>query len=116
MTHREPDLPAELATIRGRQRQLLNVIYGRGSASVEEIRQAIPDPPTDCAVRTLLGRLVLRGAIKKRSIGRKGSRSYAPAISNWDARKRAFERIADDCFGGSKRDAVAALAALAQEE
>ena len=38
-----------------RERQIMDIVYARGEATATHVRQAMTDPPTRTAVRTLMG-------------------------------------------------------------
>jgi predicted transcriptional regulator len=114
---RDVELPSQLSSIGGRQRQLLSEIYSRGTVTVRELKRTIPDAPSDTAIRTLLGRLTARGYVTKRRALRTGREIiYVPAISNSDAKLSALKHIADQFFKGSRKSAVRELVRLAETQ
>ncbi len=52
-----------------RERQIMDALYRLGSASASEIRDAIPSPPSNTAVRTLLTILHEKGHVRFRQEG-----------------------------------------------
>ena len=50
-----------------RERQMMDILYQRGSASAAEILEALPDPPSYSAVRAKLRILEEKGHIKHKN-------------------------------------------------
>ena len=48
----------------GRERQIVEVLYRLGKASVAEVRANLPDPPTYSAVRGMLNLLEGKGHVR----------------------------------------------------
>lgn len=90
-----------------RERQIMDVVYARGEASVAEVLAGIPDPPSYSAVRALLAILVNKGHLRHRS--EKGRYIYAPVRKRATAGRSALRRVLDTFFEGSLEQAVAAL-------
>ncbi len=76
-----------------RERQMVEAIYARKSASAAEVRQAIPHPPSYSAVRATLRVLVEKGLLVYRREGRRYV--YAPTISREKARASALRSLLD---------------------
>lgn len=89
-----------------RERQIMDALFTLGEAPVTAIREAIPDPPTANAVRTLLQILEDKGHIKRRKDGRHFL--FSPKQSRKRAAQRAFDHVLDTFFEGSIETAVAA--------
>ena len=91
-----------------RERQIMDALHELGgTASAEEIRLRLPDPPSSSAVRAMLTRLEAKGAIRHRE---KGLRYvYSPTGSRAVERKSALQRLVRVFFGGSRGEAVNAL-------
>jgi BlaI family transcriptional regulator, penicillinase repressor len=90
-----------------RERQIMDVVYRRGQASVSEVRGDLPDPPSYSAVRTMLGLLEEKGYLRHRQQGLKYV--YIPAEDTSKVRNSALEHMVRTFFGGSPERAVAAL-------
>lgn len=99
-------------TLSRREREILEVIFATGGeASAEEIRERLTDAPSYSAVRAMLAKLEVKGAVKHKE---KGLRYvYSPTVARKTARRSAFRRLIDVFFEGSKEQAVTAL--LAEE-
>ena len=89
-----------------RERQIMDVVYARGEASVAQILEGIPDPPMRGALRTLLRILESKGHLTHRKAGREFI--YRPTQSRDKAARSALGRVLDVFFGGSLEGAVAA--------
>ena len=84
----------------------MDVLFARGEATVLQIGQALPDPPTPMAVRRMLHILVEKGHLKRRPEGREVV--YAPRQTKVKAGTTAFERVLETFFGGSLAEALSA--------
>ena len=89
-----------------RERQIMDVVYARGEATVSQIIGGIPDPPMRGALRTLLRILENKGHLTHRKHGREFI--YRPTQNRGQAGRSALGRVLDVFFGGSLGDAVAA--------
>ena len=90
-----------------RERQIMDVLWQLGDASVEDVRTALPDPPSYSTIRTLLARLERKGHVTHREQDLRYR--YAPAISKSTARRSAMRRLTDVFFEGSVADAVVSM-------
>jgi BlaI family transcriptional regulator, penicillinase repressor len=102
-----------------RERQIMDVIYRRGKASVSEVRAELPDPPSYSAVRAMLGFLEDKGHLRHEQDGLKYV--YLPVGDTSQVRASALKHLVKTFFGGSPERAVAALlemsdAKLSQKE
>src|SRR6476660_3591627 len=53
-----------------REREIVDAVFALGNrASVEDLRARLTDPPSDSAVRVMLGRLERKGAVKRQADG-----------------------------------------------
>jgi BlaI family penicillinase repressor len=89
-----------------RERQIMDVIYARGEATVSQVMEGIPDPPMRGALRTLLRILENKGHLTHRKQGREFI--YRPTQARGQAGRSALGRVLDVFFGGSLENAVAA--------
>ncbi len=90
-----------------RERQIMDVIYRRGRASVTEVLADLPDPPTYSAVRGMLRLLEEKGFLHHEQEGLKYL--YVPADDTRQVRANALKHMVKTFFGGSPEQAVAAL-------
>jgi BlaI family transcriptional regulator, penicillinase repressor len=90
-----------------RERQIMDVVYRCGRASVTEVLAELPDPPTYSAVRGMLRLLEDKGFVRHEQEGLKYV--YVPADDTRQVRANALKHIVKTFFGGSPEQAVAAL-------
>jgi BlaI family transcriptional regulator, penicillinase repressor len=90
-----------------RERQIMDVIYRRGRASVTDVLADLPDPPTYSAVRGMLRLLEEKGFVHHEQEGLKYL--YVPADDTRQVRANALKHMVKTFFGGSPEQAVAAL-------
>ena len=94
-------------TLSRRERQIMDVLYSRGSATAAEVQHTIPDAPGYSAVRALLRILEEKGHVKHSYDGPRYV--YAPVVSRPVAQKSALRQLVKTFFDGSTSNAVAAL-------
>ena len=90
-----------------RERQIMDVIYARGQATVAEVVSALPDPPSYSAVRALLRILEQKGHLRHEEVGPRYI--FLPTVSRERARKSALRNLVRTFFDGSPAQAAAAL-------
>jgi len=90
-----------------RERQIMDIIYRRGSASAADIREAMPDAPTYSAVRALLRVLEEKGHVEHENEGLKYV--YRPVVTRDKAKRSAVKHLVDTFFRDSPEQVVAAL-------
>ncbi len=90
-----------------RERQLMDIIWERGQASVAEVLEALPDPPGYNTVRALLGILEKKGHLTHTE--EEGRYVYLPIAPAQAVAKTALERVVTTFFGGSIERTVATL-------
>ncbi len=88
-----------------RERQIMDVVYARGSASATDVWQDLPDPPTRTAVRTLMRILEQKGHLKHTVRGREFI--YRPMSAHSRVGQSALRRVLHTFFGDSLERAVA---------
>jgi BlaI family transcriptional regulator, penicillinase repressor len=90
-----------------RERQIMDILFGNGSASAAEIHKALPDPPGYSAVRALLSVMEKKGHIRHEL---KGLRYvWKPRAPRENARRNALRHVVKTFFDGSVEQTVAAL-------
>ncbi len=89
-----------------REREIMEVVYSRGAATLSEILGEIQNPPTRPALRSLLTILEEKGQLKHRKEGREFV--YQPVHSRRVVGKSTLSRVISTFFGGSLAQAVAA--------
>ena len=90
-----------------RERQIMDVLYRRGSASAAEVLENLPEPPSYSAVRALLRILEEKGHIKHEEVG--GKYVFMPKVRRENAKRSAMRHLVQTFFDGSAEDAVRAL-------
>ena len=91
-----------------REREIMDVLYALGdTATAEDIRARLTDPPTYSAVRAMLAKLEAKGVIRHRAEGLRYV--YSPVTSKTAAQKRAVSQLMRVFFEGSPVQAAAAL-------
>jgi predicted transcriptional regulator len=96
-----------LSQLARRERQIMDVVYARGEATVAEVLEALPDPPTYSTVRAMLGKLERKGFVKHEERGPRYV--YLPTLARHKASVTALERTVQTFFDGSATKAMAAL-------
>jgi predicted transcriptional regulator len=95
--------PSELSR---RERQIMDAVFALGEATVNQVAEAIPSPPTPMAVRRMMHILEEKSFLRRREQGREVI--YAPRQTKQKAGRRALERVLETFFGGSLEEALAA--------
>lgn len=101
--------PALLRRLPPRERQIARIVHRLGEASAAEVVAALPDPISNAAVRSMLGRLESKGVLVRYRQGRKFL--YAPAVVDAPS-EAALRQLSRRHFGGSMARAAAAIACL----
>ncbi len=90
-----------------RERQIMDVVYQRGQASVADVVENLSDPPSYSAVRALMNILVDKAVLK---VDRDSPRYvYRPTRSPRHVGRSRIKQIVRTFFDGSVERAVAAL-------
>jgi BlaI family penicillinase repressor len=100
----------ELRGLSRRERQIMDLLFQRGKASVGEVMDGIPDPPGYSAVRATLRTLEQKGRVTHEEEGR--AYIYRPTLRRDAARKSALTHVLKTFFDNSAEQAVAALLEL----
>ena len=90
-----------------RERQIMDILFQRGSASASEIHEAVPDPPSYSAVRAALSVLEKKGHIHHELQGLRYV--WKPRVPRENARRSALRHLVKTFFDGSVEQTVAAL-------
>jgi predicted transcriptional regulator len=90
-----------------RERQILDVIYRLGEASVAEVLEHIPDPPAYDSVRTMIRVLESKGFLRHRRQGTKYI--YRPTQSHESASRSAVAHMMKTFFRDSASETMAAI-------
>ena len=90
-----------------RERQIMEILYRRGQASVSEVRAAMNDAPSYSAVRAMLRVLKDKGHVKHEAEGLKYM--YRPVVNREKAKRSALKSLVDTFFNDRPDEVVAAL-------
>ena len=90
-----------------RERQIMDFLFQRGTATAAEVLEGIPDPPSYSAVRAMLRKLEEKGHVRHREEGPRYV--YEPTVAPETARRSALRHLLTTFFNGSTEQALAAL-------
>ncbi len=90
-----------------REKEVMDVIYRLGRATVSEVRAQLPNPPSYSAVRATLGVLERKGHLTHEHDGKRYD--YLPTVDKQRARANALDHLTRTFFDGSPEAVVAAL-------
>jgi BlaI family transcriptional regulator, penicillinase repressor len=93
-----------------RERQIMDIVYRLGEASVAEVRAELPEPPTYSAVRGMMRLLEDKGYLEHVQDGLRYV--YKPTLARQQARVAALKHMVRTFFSGSTTEAVAGLLEL----
>jgi len=95
------------ANLSRRERQIMDVIYTCGSATVQDVVDQLSDPPSYSAVRAMLRLLEEKGHLQHKQDGPRYV--YQPVVPREQARESAMKQMLRTFFDGSATQAVATL-------
>jgi BlaI family penicillinase repressor len=90
-----------------RESQIMEILYRRRRATVEELRSELPDAPSPSSVRKLLEIMIDRGLLAREYDGPR--HVYFPAVKPEDASRSALKQLVRTFFNDSPGSAIAAL-------
>jgi predicted transcriptional regulator len=90
-----------------RESQIMEILYRRRRAAVEEIRSELPDAPSPSSVRKLLDIMIERGLLGREYEGPRYV--YFPAVKLEEASRSALKQLVRTFFDNSPGSAMAAL-------
>jgi len=90
-----------------RERQIMEVVYRLGTATVAEVLAGLPDPPSYSSVRAMLRYLEAKGHLRHEEDGPRYV--YMPTAAREEVRGSALAGVVRTFFDGSVTTAVAAL-------
>ena len=85
----------------------MDVLFRRGDATVAEVMENIPDPPSYSAVRAALRLLEEKGQLRHEQDGARYV--FLPTVPRDRARSSALSHVVRTFFGGSAEQVVNAL-------
>jgi len=96
-----------------REREIFETLLRLGEATATEIRQAMADPPSHSAVRTMLTRLEAKGAVTHRT--EEQAYVYKSVPQPAKVRESALKQLVKNFFDGSAASAATALLGLTKQ-
>ncbi|TET74927.1 MAG: BlaI/MecI/CopY family transcriptional regulator [Candidatus Aminicenantes bacterium] len=96
-----------------RERQIMDIIYELNEATVTQVLDRIPNPPSYSTVRALLRVLEEKGHLIHKQKG--PCYIYFPTLSREKARQNALKHLMKTFFDDSTEDVVAALLNISEE-
>lgn len=90
-----------------RERQIMDAVYSLKQASVEQVLEILPDPPSYSSVRALMRILENKGHLRHILEGRKFI--YIPIQPHQSAATKALQQVLNTFFGGNIEIAVQTL-------
>ena len=84
----------------------MDILFARHEATVNQVCEALPQPPTPMAVRRMMHILEEKGHVNRREQGREVI--YMPRETKEKAGRTAFQRVLETFFGGSLEEALSA--------
>lgn len=101
-------------TLSRRERQIMDIVYGLGSATVADVLRRMPDPPSYSAVRAMLRVLEEKRHLRHETDGPRYV--FYPVIEKDKARESALRHLVRTFFDGSVEQAVAAMLDTTKDE
>lgn len=90
-----------------RERQIMDILYQKGSATAAEVQAALPDPPSYSAVRATLRILEEKGQVRHEQDGPRYL--FRPAVARDKAKRTAVRHLLQTFFDGDPELAMATL-------
>ena len=87
-----------------REREILEILHRRGRASVGEVLEDMPDPPSYSAVRSILRILGEKGHVRHIEEGKRYL--YMPTEASQSPARSALQQVVQTFFGGSLEQVV----------
>lgn len=88
-----------------RERQIMDIVFANGEASVLEIQAELPDAPSTMAIRRMLSILEEKDHLTRRKEGREFF--YRPRQARKNTGARALQHVLNTFFEGSVEQALA---------
>ena len=100
-------MPTPTPSLSRREREIMEVLWHLGSATVAEVHAQLPNPPSQTAVRSALWLLEDKGHVHHDQVGPRNV--YRPRVPAERLRKDAVRSLVRTFFGGSRSGAVTAI-------
>jgi predicted transcriptional regulator len=96
-----------------REREVFDALFAAGEATAAQLEELMPDPPSNSALRIMLGRLEKKGFVRRRLEDQKYV--YAPALPERKVKQSALTHMIRTFFNGSPIGAAAALVGMSED-
>jgi BlaI family transcriptional regulator, penicillinase repressor len=106
--------PSKNKDLTARERQIMDIVYRRGQASVAEVIAELPEAPSYSTIRTLMGILEKKGHLTHKEEDTRYV--YLPTVPQAKARTSALKRLVKTFFNNSVDDTVLALLELKENQ
>ena len=103
-----------LKNLSRRERQIMDIVYELNEATVAQVLELIPDPPSYSSIRALLRVLEEKGHLKHTQQGPRYN--YSPTLPREEASQNALKHVLKTFFDNSTEDVVAALLNISEED
>ena len=97
-----------------RERQIMDILYRDGKATVADVLAGLPDPPSYSAVRAMLRILEEKGHLRHEQDGPRYV--FIPTVKRDTAQRSALKHVVNTFFGGSASQVMAALFEISPRE
>jgi predicted transcriptional regulator len=97
-----------------RERQVMDILYRDGKATVADVLAGLPDPPSYSAVRAMLRILEEKGHVHHEQDGPRYV--FVPTVKRDSAQRSALRHVVNTFFDGSAAQVMAALFELSARE
>jgi len=101
-----------LANLPPRERQIVDILYQRGRATVAEVGRALEADLSASAVRAMLARLEAKGYVRRSRSG--GRYVFSPVLPQGKAKVSALQQVVKTFFNNSPASAASALIGMTE--
>ena len=106
-------MPASHRALTRRESQIMEILHRRQRATIEEIREELPDAPSPSSVRKLLDIMIERRLLNREYDGPRFV--YYPIAKPHEAARSAVKQLVRTFFNDSPSSAMAALLDSSEE-
>lgn len=96
-----------------REREIFEILCSAGEATAAQVREAMADPPSYSAVRTMLSRLEAKGMVRHKTVDQ--AYVYKSVQQAAKVRTSALQQLVKTFFDGSAASAATALLGLTKK-
>jgi predicted transcriptional regulator len=96
-----------------RERQIVDLLYAGGDATVAELCGKLPVPLSASAVRAMLSRLEAKGFVRRRASDR--GYLFTPSVPETAAKQSALKQLVRVFFNDSPASAASALLGMSEK-